>query len=355
MIIQERYLDRSSISINGYLKEVSKFKVLTPKDEVKYIELAQAGDEGAKQILIKANLRFVISVAKQYQNSTSNVMDLISEGNIGLIDAIEKFDHTRGFKLISYAVWHIRRRIIEFSKKNNDIYDIPQSKIGNQIKLKKLIGKMECELERNVYPEDLYGLIDDINDDMVDELYYIINNVTTTSLSHPVGDDSLLFGDLIPSSSYDDVVKNEDEEFNIEYLSMLINELPLRLRGVMGELYGLNGCVKLSREEYGEKYDIGIPRVRQLHDSSVRALRGIGRRITSGQLKPQPKQQTRSELIDAIMKKSEVRDQIKVESFKRDDIDEMIAKTNYVIETEEIEKPKYSSLNLLTNLFNKLF
>jgi RNA polymerase primary sigma factor len=351
MVIQDRITDRSSISINKYLNEVSKIPLLNIDDEIKYAKLAVEGDEQAKVILIRSNLRFVITVAKQYQSNNFKLNDLINEGNLGLIEAVNRYDPSRGFKLISYAVWYIRAKILDFVQTNQNMCEISKSKVGKIPKLKKVISRLENQLCRDIYIDDLYGNVEGMSDYEIDEVYNIIKYYDV-STSQQLGDeDGMTVGDTLPSSSYKDILQAEEHEFQLNKLNELIDALPLRHRTVMNQIYGLNGHEAIGERGYAEKYGIGVPRVAQLRDVAIRQLK---RYAVSGVPKkevPKTQAEIRSEITDKYTKPKII---INGKPFNedRDDIDEMIRNTDYVIREPKVEEKKSSGI---AGLFKSIF
>jgi RNA polymerase primary sigma factor len=338
MIINERYLDRSSKSISEYFKEVSKLPLLTPEEEYDYAVKAQNGDSRAKEELIKSNLRFVISVAKQYQNKNVEIQDLINEGNYGLIEAAGRYDPTRGAKFISYAVHYIQRRVLEFLKETQNIYDIPKSKISKLYKMKRVISRLEGKLGREVYPHDMYSEFDDISDFEVDEVYSLLKYMSISTSQVLGGDDGdFTLGDTLESSAYDDILESEETLDNLQRLSELIDKLPLRLREPINEIYGLDGNEELGKKGYANKIGVSVERVGQIHNLAVRCLRGIARGRVIKFDKEEP---TRAEVLEKVYKRNQER-----EALKR-------AK-----HTEEVEgvNDETSIMGGLRGLFKKIF
>ena len=222
MVINERYLDKTSHSFKEYLKDIKKIPLLTPDEELKLANLSLNGDEKAREKLITGNLRFVISVANQYQTRGIKIEDVVNEGNYGLIEAVNRYDPTKGVRLLSYAIHYINRRILDYLKENQDIYDIPKGKVAKIFKMKRFMTNLENELGREVYPEDLYGEMD-YSDNEVDDVYSLLNFRSVSTSQQMSGDDeNFTLEDTLGSESYDDTIRTDELNFNIDLISKLV-------------------------------------------------------------------------------------------------------------------------------------
>jgi RNA polymerase primary sigma factor len=252
-------------SLVKYFKEIKKSNLLTPEQEVELAKKIQLGDSDAINILVNANLKFVISIAKDYQNQGLSLSDLISEGNYGLVKAATRFDHTRGFRFISYAVWWIRQSIIQSLNENARVVRLPANVINRLSYLKKEIEKFEFENERN----PIYGDILDENNEAI-ELYMYPR---CSSLNDVINDDGDEVIDIIASE--EDNTKNiiVDERLKKE-LTQTLSILDEREKDIIKCYYGINtGCEPMTLEAIGEKYLLTKERIRQIKEKSIRKLR----------------------------------------------------------------------------------
>lgn len=258
-------------SLNYYLKEVSQERLINLDEEVRLAEKIKQGDKKALDKLVRANLRFVISVAKQYQNQGLSLPDLINEGNLGLIKAAQKFDETRGFKFISYAVWWIRQSILQALAENSRSIRLPMNQIGIINKINKTSSKFEQENERTPSTEELSKELS-IPEDKISELLKA-SNKKAVSIDTPfsVGEDNSLI-DVLPNSNSlpADCVTN-DESIHIE-IDRALNTLQDRSREILKMYYGI-GCQELDMEEIANKFGITRERVRQIKEESIKKLR----------------------------------------------------------------------------------
>lgn len=251
-------------SLTQYFKEVRKSNLLTPNEEIDLAKRIQNGDEAAIEELVNANLKFVISIAKEYQNQGLSLSDLISEGNYGLVKAATRFDHTRGFKFISYAVWWIKQSIIQSLNENARIVRLPANVINRLSYLKKEIEKFEFENER----EPIYGEILDENNEVLDLVTY----PKCASLNDVINEDGDELIDLIVSEEEEERVI-VDERLKVQ-LSKTLSILDERERNIIECYYGINtDCEPMTLEAIGEKYDLTKERIRQIKEKSIRKLR----------------------------------------------------------------------------------
>jgi RNA polymerase primary sigma factor len=265
---------RATESIEKYLLEISKIPLITSDREIELAKLIKTGDNKALCELINANLRFVVSVAKQYQNRGVDLIDLINEGNLGLIKGAQRFDETRGFKFISYAVWWVRQSIIDAIANNGRIIRLPLNKIGLQNKFLRATSKLEQELQR--IPSD-----DEIMQEMqiedAKEYNSLCENMTRVqSYDAPISDDNSISA-LDIMITKDNTIENPDSSLILESLKYDINSilgtLHIREKVVVESFFGLNGNVSMNLNEIAEKYGYSTERVRQIKDVAIKKFR----------------------------------------------------------------------------------
>lgn len=280
LIITQKITNRDADSFNRYLQEVDKIPQLTVDEEYEVAMAAWNGDEDAKQKLITANLRFVISVAKQYATSDIKVEDLVNEGNIGLITAADRFDPTKGFKFISYAVWWIRRLVLEHITKKSRTIRLPSHKIGAVTKLHDRVNEVEQTIQRKATLQDL---IDHLGDEFSTEdlrFFLTMNETATMSLDSPVGEeaDSSKLSDVISGNEKptDHMVMSDDAQANVQTMLKLLPKHVHRV--VLTRLYGLDGGDEMTLKEVADEIGLTRERVRQIRNQALRILRGKSRR-----------------------------------------------------------------------------
>lgn len=263
---------RESVSLDKYLREVSKYSLIKPDEEVLLSQKIRNGDLQAFTTLINANLRFVISVAKQYQNQGLTLSDLISEGNLGLIKAAERFDETKGFKFISYAVWWIRQSVLQALAEKARIVRLPVHKIGSYNKIIKAFKTLEQEYQREPGANEIGDMLN-MNPVMVDEILSSI--IFHDSMDAPGKDehnneesryDVMMINDSAPP---DDRLDNDSVKYNIE---MRLNLLTGREATILRYFYGLNTDRSHSLSEIGELLDLTSERVRQIKERAIKKL-----------------------------------------------------------------------------------
>ncbi|NPA42639.1 MAG: sigma-70 family RNA polymerase sigma factor [Chlorobi bacterium] len=273
--ITKQVTNRETASLDKYLQEIAKVDLITADEEVELAQRIKAGDEEALEKLVKANLRFVVSVAKQYQNQGLSLPDLINEGNMGLIKAARRFDETRGFKFISYAVWWIRQSILQALAEQSRIVRLPLNKIGSINKINKAYAKLEQKLERPPSVEELAQELDMRVEDVKESLKNAGRHV---SMDAPLveGEDSNLY-DVMRASD----VPNPDKELMQESLrteiERALSTLSPREADVIRLYYGLNGNHPLTLEEIGETFGLTRERVRQIKEKAIRRLKHSSR------------------------------------------------------------------------------
>jgi RNA polymerase primary sigma factor len=270
--ITKSITNRESQSLEKYLQEIGKVELISPEEEVRLARKIKLGDQMALDKLTKANLRFVVSVAKQYQNQGLSLPDLINEGNLGLIKAAQRFDETRGFKFISYAVWWIRQSILQALAEQSRIVRLPLNKVGLTNKIQKAFSQLEQEYEREPSPEELAELLELETEEVSATLGIAARHVSMdTPLSE--GEDNTLV----------DVLENPNAEManaNIEHKESLKQEiersmkvLTERQKEVICYFFGLGVDHPMSLEDIGEKFNLTRERVRQIKDKAITKMR----------------------------------------------------------------------------------
>ena len=272
--ITKSITNRESASLDKYLQEIGREELVTPDEEVELAQRIRKGDQEALEKLTRANLRFVVSVAKQYQNQGLSLPDLINEGNLGLIKAAEKFDETRGFKFISYAVWWIRQSILQALAEQSRIVRLPLNQVGSLNKINKALSKFEQENERQPSNEELSEMIDVPKDKISDTLRVGSRHVSVDAPFVEGEDNSLL--DVLPnddSPSADRGLVNESLNTEIE---RALSTLTDRVREIIKSFFGI-GCQEMTLEEIGERFGLTRERVRQIKEKAIRRLKSPSR------------------------------------------------------------------------------
>lgn len=273
--ITKQVTNRETASLDKYLQEIGKVDLITADEEVELAQRIKAGDQIALEKLTKANLRFVVSVAKQYQNQGLTLPDLINEGNLGLIKAAQRFDETRGFKFISYAVWWIRQSILQALAEQSRIVRLPLNKIGSINKINKTFAFLEQAHERMPSPEEIAKELDMTVADVKQSLK---NSGRHVSMDAPLinGEDSNLYDVLRSGES-----PNPDRELLHESLRTEIERaletLTPREADVIRLYFGLAGQHSMTLEEIGETFDLTRERVRQIKEKAIRRLKHTSR------------------------------------------------------------------------------
>lgn len=273
--ITKQVTNRETASLDKYLQEIGKVDLITADEEVELAQRIKAGDRAALEKLTKANLRFVVSVAKQYQNQGLSLPDLINEGNLGLIKAAQRFDETRGFKFISYAVWWIRQSILQALAEQSRIVRLPLNKIGSINKINKAYATLEQEHERAPSAEEISELLDMSESDVKESMK---NSGRHVSMDAPLveGEDSNLYDVLNTgeSPSPDGELMNESLRIEIE---RALQTLTPREADLIRLYFGLNGTHPMTLEEIGETFDLTRERVRQIKEKAIRRLKHTSR------------------------------------------------------------------------------
>ncbi len=273
--ITKQVTNRETASLDKYLQEIGKVELITADEEVELAQRIKAGDQRALEKLTKANLRFVVSVAKQYQNQGLTLPDLINEGNLGLIKAAQRFDETRGFKFISYAVWWIRQSILQALAEQSRIVRLPLNKIGSINKINKAYASLEQQHERPPSAEEIATKLEMSEMDVKEALR---NSGRHVSMDAPLveGEDSNLYDVLNSDDS-----PNPDDDLMVDSLRTEIERSLATLTPREGDVirlyFGLNGQHPLTLEEIGEKFDLTRERVRQIKEKAIRRLKHTSR------------------------------------------------------------------------------
>ena len=268
--ISQSITNRESASLDKYLQEIGHEELLTTDQEVELAQRIRKGDKRALERLTKANLRFVVSVAKQYQNQGLSLPDLINEGNVGLIKAAEKFDETRGFKFISYAVWWIRQSILQAIAEQSRLVRLPLNQVGSVNKIARELSRFEQEHERKPSVDEIAERVDLPEDKIADAMKA---NSRHVSMDAPIadGEDSSMIDFLAGDSS------NTDRELAIESLkaevSRILKLLTDKEQKVLRAFFGIDGSPEMTLDEIGEKYNLTRERVRQIKEKALRRLR----------------------------------------------------------------------------------
>ena len=272
--ITKSITNRESASLEKYLQEIGKEEMISGEEEVELAQRIRHGDEKALERLTKANLRFVVSVAKQYQNQGLTLPDLINEGNLGLLKAAERFDETRGFKFISYAVWWIRQSILQAISEQSRIVRLPLNQVGNVNKIAHEINRFEQENERRPSLEEIAEKID-LPQDKIDEAMNINGHHISVDAPFIDGEDNSLL-DVMPNENSpmaDSSLVEESLKAEIQNALSVLNE---RERNVIEASYGINRP-ELTLEEIGAKFGLTRERVRQIKEKAIRKLRNCSK------------------------------------------------------------------------------
>ena len=274
--ISKSITNRESQSLEKYLQEIGRVELISPEDEVKLAVLIKKGDQLALDKLTKANLRFVVSVAKQYQNQGLTLPDLINEGNLGLIKAARRFDETRGFKFISYAVWWIRQSILQALAEQSRIVRLPLNKVGLTNRISKAFSQLEQEYEREPTAEEIAYLLDLETEEVAASIGSAARHI---SIDQPFADGE--------EGSMLDVLENPNTDSTDMYNSFKVsltaeierslNTLTERQKDVICFFFGIGVDHPLSLEDIGERYSLTRERVRQIKDKALTKLRSTSR------------------------------------------------------------------------------
>ena len=268
--ITKSITNRESASLDKYLQEISHEELISVEEEVELAQRIRKGDRKALEKLAKANLRFVVSVAKQYQNQGLSLPDLINEGNLGLIKAAEKFDETRGFKFISYAVWWIRQSILQAIAEQSRIVRLPLNQVGSVNKINKILNRFEQENERRPSVDEIADKID-LPEDKIADVLKVPGKQVSVDAPFSDGEESSLL-DVLPNANApmaDNELVKESLRNEIDRALQTLND---RERNIIEAFYGINQP-EMTLEEIGDKFGLTRERVRQIKEKAIRRLR----------------------------------------------------------------------------------
>ena len=272
--IIKQVTNRETPSLDKYLHEIGKVELISAEEEVELARMIRSGDQDALEKLIKANLRFVVSVSKQYQNQGLSLPDLINEGNLGLIKAAQRFDETRGFKFISYAVWWIRQSILQALAEQSRIVRLPLNQVGSLNKINKAFSRFEQEYERTPSPEELAEILD-LPKEKVSDTLRVSGRHVSVDAPFVDGEDNSLLDVLtnIDSPNADRSLLNESLSREIDRALATLTE---RERDIIKLFFGI-GIQEMTLEEIGEQFGLTRERVRQIKEKAIRRLRHTSR------------------------------------------------------------------------------
>jgi RNA polymerase primary sigma factor len=270
--ITKSITNRESQSLEKYLQEIGKVELITPEEEVKLAERIKQGDQRALDRLTKANLRFVVSVAKQYQNQGLSLPDLINEGNLGLIKAAQRFDETRGFKFISYAVWWIRQSILQSLAEQSRIVRLPLNKVGLTNRINKAFSQLEQEYEREPSAEELAEVLE-LEVDEVSSTLGMSNRHVSMDSPLSDGEDSTLI-DVMHNPNAENTDEELDHKQSLQTeIDRSLKTLTERQQEVIRYFFGIGVDHPLSLEDIGERFHLTRERVRQIKDKAISKLK----------------------------------------------------------------------------------
>lgn len=273
--ISKQITNRESRSLDRYLQEIGSVNLITPDEEVELAVRIKNGDSMALERLVNANLRFVVSVSKQYQNQGLTLCDLINEGNLGLIKAAQRFDETRGFKFISYAVWWIRQSILQALAEQARIVRLPLNRVGALSKISKAFSELEQQFEREPSCEELSVLLD-IPEEVITETMKVSGKHISFDAPVQNGEETTLLGVLEneDTPNPDSMLIHESLSQEVERSLTILSE---REREVICHYFGLGGRSEMSLEEIGEKFGLTRERVRQIKEKGIKRLKHTSR------------------------------------------------------------------------------
>lgn len=272
--ITKSITNRESASLDKYLQEIGKEELITVEEEVELAQRIKKGDRAALEKLTRANLRFVVSVAKQYQNQGLSLPDLINEGNLGLIKAAEKFDETRGFKFISYAVWWIRQSILQALAEQSRIVRLPLNQVGSLNKINKAFARFEQEYERTPSPEELSDALELPKEKIADTLRVSGRHVSVDAPFVEGEDNSLL--DVLVNNDSPIADRDLIKESLCTEIERSLSTLTERERDIIKYFFGI-GQQEMTLEEIGDRFGLTRERVRQIKEKAIRRLRHTSR------------------------------------------------------------------------------
>ncbi len=263
--------NRENASLEKYLQEIGRVQMITPEEEVQLARRIREGDQQALDTLTRANLRFVVSVAKQYQNQGLSLSDLINEGNLGLIKAAKRFDETRGFKFISYAVWWIRQSILQALAEHARIVRLPLNQIGSLSKIARTFARLEQEFEREPSPDEMAQVLEISVEKLEETLNSAIRHVSMDAPLIPSDEGCLIDVLENPNAPKTDVALiRESLQMEIE---RVLNTLPEREKLILKMFFGIGLPYNMSLDEIAMRFDLTRERVRQLKEKAIRKLR----------------------------------------------------------------------------------
>ena len=268
--ITKSITNRESDSLDKYLQEIGHEELISVEEEVELAQRIKKGDRKALEKLTRANLRFVVSVAKQYQNQGLSLPDLINEGNVGLIKAAEKFDETRGFKFISYAVWWIRQSILQAIAEQSRIVRLPLNQVGSVNKINRVLNKFEQEHERRPSIDEIADNVD-IPHEKIEEAMKVNSRHVSVDAPFAEGEDNSLL-DVLPNNDSPMADKKLVMESLREEINRALQTLNGRERNIIEAFFGINQQ-EMTLEEIGDKYGLTRERVRQIKEKAIRRLR----------------------------------------------------------------------------------
>ncbi len=264
---------RDSASVSNYLQEINRFDLLTPEEEAALARRIRNGDDAALEKLVRANLRFVVSVAKQYQNNGLSLSDLINEGNVGLIKAARRFDETKGFKFISYAVWWIRNAILQAIVEYSRLVRIPSGKISAYSRVNKAILSFVQKHEREPTKQELVGMLG-LSEEQIEETMRSLKKHLSIDAPLAGGEDDFTMVDVLSGSNEEDAPDLDLMKESLrDELNIGLSKLAPREAEILTAFYGLNGRKQLTVEEISERMGLSKERVRQVRDRAIRRLR----------------------------------------------------------------------------------
>jgi RNA polymerase primary sigma factor len=277
--ITKQVTNREAPSLDKYLHEIGRMELLTPDEEVELAKRIRKGDKAAMEKLIRSNLRFVVSVAKQYQNQGLSLPDLINEGNLGLIKAAKRFDETRGFKFISYAVWWIRQSILQSLAEQARIVRLPLNKIGSINKINKVFSQLEQKYERQPTQDEIAVELELAPQDIKDAMG---GSVKHLSMDAPFseGEEGCMSDTLSNKDTESDPDKDLMKESLCKEIERALTTLPIRDANIIRLYYGLNGKHSHTLEEIGERFLLTRERVRQIKEKAIKRLRNTSKSVT---------------------------------------------------------------------------
>lgn len=272
--ITKSITNRESASLDKYLQEIGREELISVEEEVELAQRIRKGDQAALEKLTRANLRFVVSVAKQYQNQGLSLPDLINEGNLGLIKAAEKFDETRGFKFISYAVWWIRQSILQALAEQSRIVRLPLNQVGSLNKINKALQRFEQDNERMPSSEELSDILDIPKEKIADTMRVSGRHVSVDAPFTADEDNSLL--DVLVNNDSPNADRGLVNESLNKEIERALSTLTERERDIVKDFFGI-GTQEMTLEEIGEKFGLTRERVRQIKEKAIRRLRHSNR------------------------------------------------------------------------------